>query len=435
MSSINFFTPVVYNNQMKTKPQQALEAVGECLYLGNAPRVTIFAPDAKHPQSWALQNRQGRYRSWMNITMKIIACCIAILPLFIFNAALRRHLKVGSIKVQQQLFAPNSVEVKLPVNVLQKINSFLSHKDQDELAPVAYFTFDAARKTQQLTASLKTEIEALPRGPIARDDFQRLLVKLVTSPASPAAGHYSKHWVSVMNALMTHEIYVGRNIIQANAHMADLLATSEETISPDQIYQFCKYLGCNQISQFPPWAGYRALEQYHLLKPQFTLAVNKYLKEYLTQKAKTLIVAIDNGFIFPKKLSFQKINIDPREWFGSGKYALWHQTPDTPDGEIAPSARMPELLLEALWTRIQSLYIACTGLGQPFEVSMIGRIESQLPKNFTLQLAKRITNAGMFLEHNDTIDEQELEKPYYARSLYLQDFEKLVEEYPKAVKS
>ena len=69
MSSIGFFVPVVYKNQIKTVSQQVLERIDEFFYLGNKFRVSIFAPDAEHPQSWARQNRQNCHRSWTNIAI------------------------------------------------------------------------------------------------------------------------------------------------------------------------------------------------------------------------------------------------------------------------------------------------------------------------------------------------------------------------------
>src|SRR5690606_38169968 len=216
-----------------------------------------------------------------------------------------------------------------------------------------------------------------PAGPLSNADFQRLLVGLVTSPA---LGH-PKHWVPVMDALMGH---LGPNdtvngIIQKHANIADLLATSAQPISPDQVYQFCKYLGQKQLSKIMPWIGYRALEQYSLKPPLDSASVNKALKEYLTQQAKLHIRAGNNGYFLPhnRMLNFQETDIDPRKWFGFNgeESSLWTQ-PGAENGEIAP---MPALLLEVLWTHIQSLRASCAD--KPFMVGMIGRAEAQLPHN------------------------------------------------------
>jgi hypothetical protein len=440
MSSIDFFVPVIYNNQNKTTSQQILEAVDEYFYFGDKPRVTIFSPDAEHPQSWARQNHQNRHRSWTNTALKVASYFTIIPPLVALatKVLLRRCLQVSSIQVEQA-FAPNSrIEAKLSAEVLRNIGSFLSHQDQAQLAQVAVFARDAALDIQQyyidLMTPLKTEIEALPAGPLSNADFQRLLVSLVTSPAS---GH-PKHWVPVMDALMGHlgpsDTFDG--IIQKHANIAELLATSAQPISSDQVYQLCKYLGQKQLSKIMSWIGYRALEQYSL-KPQLNSAsVNKALKEYLSRKAKVHIRAGNDGYFLPRNqmLEFQKIDIDPRQWFGLNgeENSLWTQ-PGAENGEIAP---MPELLLEVLWTHIQSLRTSC--VDKPFMVGMRGRAEAQLPHNFILALAQRITNADIFLDHNHTtIDKAEIEKPNYARSLgYLSDAEKealATESYPNAV--
>ena len=443
MSSIHFFTPVIYNNPTKTRAQQALEAIDECFYLGNKLRVTIFTSNATHPQSWALQNRQCYYRSWKNIAIKVAFFFTLLPPLILLTAKalLRRHLKVSSIKIEQG-FAPNSIEAKLPVYVLQKIGSFLNYRDQDQLARVAHFTHDAARRTQQLTALLKTEVEALPvYGAFFCDDFQRLLVQLVKSPA---AGH-SKHWVSVMNALIRHIPIHSKTkgSIESHGEIASLLAYSEQPISPDQIYQFCKYLGndrsgyverCNQLLKWSPWIGYRALEQYlHYPEKLDLTAINRSLKEYLTQQAKVLIVA-RNDLYYPLnnhlKLLVHKIEIDPRQWFGrdGNEYSLWFKRPWRSDGEIAP---MPDLLVEVLWTHIQSLRASC--MDRPFIVSMMGSTTATLPYNFTLKLAQLITSAGIFLEHGNSIDGGQLEKSRYA--LPHLDREWMAAEYPQAVEN
>jgi hypothetical protein len=432
-----FFTPVIYNN--KNILHQVLETVDEYFYLGNQPRVTIFSPDAGHPQSWAMKNRQDRHRSWTNTSLKVASYFTIIPPLIALStkALLRRCLQVSSIPVEQTFVPSSRIEVKLPIDILQNIALFLSYQDQAQLAQVAVFARDAVRNTQQyyisLMAPLKTKIEALPAGPLNNADFQRLLVSLVTSPA---LGH-PKHWVPIMDVLMGHLVCGNTvdDIIKKHAHIAELLATSARPISSDQTYQFCKYLGRKQLSNTLPWIGYRVLEQY-ALKPQLNSAsVNTALKEYLTQQAKMKIRAKDNGYYLSDNqiLSLQETIIDPREWFGFNgeEHSLWIQ-PGTQNREIAP---MPKLLLEVLWTHIQSLHDAC--VDKPFMVGMMGRLEAQFPHNFTLTLAQRITNADIFLNHNNTIDREEIEKQYYARGLdNLSDEEMkalVAERYPNAM--
>jgi hypothetical protein len=439
MSSIDFFVPVFYSNQIKTIPQQALETIDEYFYLGGKFRITIFDPNAEHPQSWAMQNHQNRHRSWINVTLKVVSYCTIILPLvaLLIKATLRCYLQVSSIRVQQGSVPSSCMEVRLLNEALQYIGSFLSYQDQAQLAQAAIFTRDAARDTQQyyidLMAPLKTEIEALPVGPIARGDFQRLLGGLVTSPAAI----HPKHWIPVMDALMRRlgSDDTVNGIVQKHSNIANLLATSEQPISSDQIYEFCRYLGRKQLSKIMPWIGYRALEQYSL-KPQLnSVSVNKAIKEYLTQQAKKHIQARSNGYFLPnnRMLSFQETNIDPRKWFGFNREenSLWTQ-PGAQNGEIA---LMPELLLEVLWTHIQSLRASC--IDRPFMVYMTGRAEAELPHNFTLTIAQRITNADIFLDHNHTINTEEIEKRKYARclgNLSDEEMEALAaEHYPNAV--
>lgn len=147
------------------------------------------------------------------------------------------------------------------------------------------------------------------------------------------------------------------------------------------------------------------------------------------------IRAGSNGYPLPgnRTLNFQETAIDPRKWFGfNGEdSSLWTQ-PGAQNGEIAP---MPELLLEVLWTHIQSLRASC--VDRPFMVGMFGRAEAELPNNFTLTLAQRITNADIFLDHENTINTEEIEKQNYARCLGdLSNEEKealAAEHYPNAV--
>jgi len=439
MSSIDFFTPVNYNNQIKTIPQKILETVDDYLYLGDKFRVKIFDPNADNPQLWAMQDRQGRHHSWTHTAIKIASYCTLVLPLIalLTKATLRCYLQISSIQIQTR-FSPNSqIEDRLPTELFQHIGSFLSDKDHGQLAQVGMFARDAERDAQQyhmdLMAPLKAEIQALPADPLTREDFQRLLVGLITSPSM---GH-PKYWTPVMDALMekTAPENTARETIRSHANMADLLATSEEPISPEQIYQFCKYLGQKQLSEIKPWIAYRALEQY-LLKPVLDLtSVNKALKEYLTQQATKHITTKNNAYFLPNNrlLGFQETTIDPRNWFGINgeNYALWEQ-PDAENGEVAP--HIPELLLEVLWTHIQSLQTSC--IDRAFSISMFGRHEAELPHHFTLTLAQRITNANIFLDHGNTIDRREFEKPYYGRNLgNLNDaeIEEVAQQYPAAV--
>jgi hypothetical protein len=333
--------------------------------------------------------------------------------------------QISSSQVEPNL-VPSRKMAELPLEILQRIASSLSYKDQGRLARVAVFARDAVHDMHDVDrmAFLKAEIETLPPGPLAREDGQRLLVGLVRSRA---AGH-PQYWIPVMDALMGYLTTQNKadDLIQSHGYMADLLTTSGQPISSDQIYQFCRYLGLNQLSKNRPWISYRALEQY-LLRPQLNFAsVNLALREYLTQQAEVRICAQDQdcGVLNNRILIFQKTVIDPRIWFGFNRTnrSLWVQ-PIAQDGEIAP---MPELLLEVLWTRIQSLRNSC--MDRPFMVNMDERAEALLPRNFTLILAQRITNADIFLDcGRRTVNREDLEKPDYARFFHELSDEEVVE--------
>lgn len=435
MTSIDFFTPVTYKHPIKTRAQQALETVDEYLYLGlwSQFRVSIFAPDQVHPQAWAMQDRENCSRSWTNITLKVLSYGILIFPLIalLAKATLRWSLQVSSIQ-----FAPSTshMETKLPLDTRLAIRAFLGYQDQSNLAQVANFLGYMHTYEKDVIGPLKAEIEALPVGPVAPEVFQRLLVQLIISPI---AGH-PKYWVPVADALMGHEASAYDNTIdeaiQAHTRIAALLAISEEPISSKQLYQFCSYLAQKQLSNRRPWVGYRSLEQY-LLNPHLGFAhveIQKVLKDYLTQQAKKDIKAHTSSYdlVNNRRLRFQDTDIDPRLWFGweDENSSLWNQ-PNLPEGELI---QIPPLLSEVLWTHLQSLRDSCPNI--PLTVAMTGRVEAPLPHNFTLTLARQITNAEIFLW--STINPQELEKPYYGRGLgsfYGEAREGLAVLYPDAV--
>lgn len=280
-------------------------------------------------------------------------------------------------------------------------------------------------------APLKTKMGALTDG-----NFQQLLVELVTSPA---VGH-PKHWVPVMAALMKH---LGPNttyyngIIQKHSKIANLLATSAQTISSQQIYQFCRYLGQKQLSQNHFWLVYRALEQYSLkLQPNLE-GVNKAIKEYLTNKAKKYITTNNTNWYLTNNriLKVQDTYIDSNLWFGKdgASSSLWWLHMDPANRATAP---MPELLLDVLWTHIQSLRASC--VDRALVVDMTVRSGSfQQIYNFTLRLAQRITNAGIFVEIYDSqIDRRAVNSQFLIHNhsdLSAQELEELATAYPDAV--
>lgn len=456
MSSIDFFVPVIYSNQIKTLPQQALEAVDEYFYLGNKYPVTIFPPDASHPHALARQNRGDRYSSWKNVALKVASYCTLIFPLIALSAKviLRWYLQVSSIKIEE---APSSggggkfksfdtskaseskktdplktasstglkqgsansslIKEKLPNDILTEIGELLSYKDQGSLAQCAVFTRDIVRNINERyinsMKSFETEIEALPPGQIGTEDLQRLLVGVVTSIA---VGH-PKYWVPVMDSLMRHVASDNTidGIIQTHANLANLLATSGTPISSEQIYQFCKYLGQKHLSQVWPWSSYRALEQYALKLGHCSEGVQRAIKEYLTEQAQVHIKARSEALLLSNNrvLEYKIINIDSRLWFGlnGNGNSLWVQ----PGAQNEETAVMPEMFLDVLWTRIKSLQNAFQG--QVLEVSMQGSAEARLPRNFTLELGCRIVSSSIFLDYNGTIQSDQIQRSMFGQSL------------------
>jgi hypothetical protein len=435
MQSIDFFAPVTYNNQTKTISQQALEIVDEYFYLGDKFRVQIFPSNGEHPQFWSNLDRQGCDRSWPNRAIKIASYCTLILPMLglLIKAFLRLHLQTSTIPMRTQSFAVSKMEA-MPVAILEQIiRPMLSYKEQGRLAQVGIFSQNVANAVKQryitMTAPLKQELQALPADQLTRDNFQRLLVGLVTSPA---AGH-PIHWIPLVKALIGHlPLETDSDIINTHAYLADLLATAEPPISPSDTYRFLTYLEQEQLSDSRPWICYRVFEQYLLREELDSASVSKVLKKCLNRKTETYI-DIKNVDMFisnNRLLRIVEVCIDTSEWFGSSRFAhpLWRQMGAETD-VIAP---MPEILVEVLGTHIQSLRNSV--LYRPFSVKVRG--SSDAPYNFLLPLGQHIVNAKIHLWNAGAFDHDKLGKPQYGiRNVTYADklYEKLALEYPRAV--
>lgn len=460
MSSICFFTPIVYQTKTKSLSERCLEKADEYFYLGNQPRFAIFDPNVENVPSESLPQN---FRSWSNIAWKVVSYFTLILPLLALTtkAVLRSSLQIPAIQVlsekppetrtssstQQDLAVepsplvpfPESESEKfplkqLPTDTLSVVGTFLTHEELGQFAQASHFTRQVQQDTYQIEMNpLKREIEVLPLGPLVDKDFERLLVALLNSSA---VGHPT-YWTPVMDALLSHlpPFQTIDELIQRHAKIAQILAKASPPISPYRLSQFCKYLEKKALFpkplyQMKPWIGYRILEQY---KRVDETTLTEFQKAYLKRKAERIIHVREGSCSFFSNstlkyiINYQQIDIDPTEWFGldGQAHSLWE-----------PAQSLPEPILEALWDRIQALSSAC--VDRPFQVSMGRRANANFPLNFTLPLAKRITQEGLFLNHYGTIEAEGIGSSVYTQSLvgsWEEDPPQLIRtHYPSAIK-
>lgn len=432
MSRIDFFTPVLYDDKNKTLSQHVLEVADEIFYLGGKFRVRVCTSNPEHLVG--IQTRQDRDRSWFNIALKVALYCTLIFPLIglAVKATLRLYLEISVIKVQSNILEmqPNRIKT-IPKIVWQSIGSFMDAKDEKEFEQSALFAHDAIRSSQQYFKDFQAEIEALPKGLLQREDFQKRLLKLLNSPDIG----YSKYWIPVMNSLMKR-VKIGDEIegfIQSHSDIADILVQAKEPISPERIYQFCKYMTLKYKSNKRPWVVYRMFEKYLKLNQE---CVQRALQEYLVLAVHNYIGILRQRVAgkLPKNrsLEYLEMDIDPRIWFGGNehRHSLWVQ----PKAKTDETTFIPKPLLEALWSRIQSLRNSYKDY--PFQVTMTQRLESKFPRTFTLQLAQRITNAQIFLVHVNSVQNKDIQNVHYAQDIYQLSQAKrkrLAKQYPQAV--
>lgn len=185
----------------------------------------------------------------------------------------------------------------------------------------------------------------------------------------------------------------------------------QRTPQPLAVGRFCHYLA-NQLADqvkagnLPIWVGFRILEK-HL--PFGHNEVEAVLKQFL----KTLAEENLNSHIITRGgRSFVEIDdVDPRLWFGSEDYpysSLWS------DGARRGLTAIPRLVHKALGDRISSIQRASPP-DYPLIVSLIGRVEAELPRDFTLPLVKQLVNNGFFVKTGRSISLEKLEAPLYAR--------------------
>ena len=106
MTSINFFTPIIYKSETKTILQTTLEYVDEYFYFGGLKacicNFNTFTVEIDH-------------RTWMNTALKISSYCTIILPLLglFAKAILRSVLKINTSpisKILQKFVQPQNLE-------------------------------------------------------------------------------------------------------------------------------------------------------------------------------------------------------------------------------------------------------------------------------------------------------------------------------------
>jgi hypothetical protein len=308
----------------------------------------------------------------------------------------------------------------IPNEILAKqVGPYLTEQDLGQLALVRSRVVREIRYSDRIEP-LRKEIQAeVERTALAANEvLQRLLVSLITLPDDVNPRYYRRLMPNVMVLTAIADIALGP--IQHHASVARLITTSSLPISPYQIRRFCSYLGATYIlSQIDPWVGGRSLEQYPLPPEERELV----LREYLSSQARRYVTTFSGTFRLNREesLNFKKIHIVPSSWFDPN-YA---------------GAQISELLLEVLWNRIRDL--RDKHRDEPIIVIMTGSADRVLPLNFTLPLARRITDANIYLVHGgDTIDVRQIaetKRKYALNTLNLTRVEKteLAERYPRAV--
>ncbi len=475
---IEFSRPITYEKENKTGSERALEWVEEYFYLGGKFRVSIFEekPGGESSRLYAMGNRLDCHRSWTNVAIKVVSYCTVVLPLvaLMVKAALRYYLGISSVEIGKTKWSPSLENIeeeplqireapRKPSSTMQKkLNSdlvelfipFLKESDQESLAQTCRFMYHRVRAVQEDYIEgiepLKTKLEALPERLVlpASSSEQDIVAAvevnqafgelLVTFIASRSLG-YPKYWASLMKAFIEKCDYEGRIdlFIAVHAILAALLEQSKEPISSDQIYHFCRYLGSDGYLKLKcrPWIVYRVLEQYSRKLNHYAESINRAIKESLALHAKTGLIVkehINAQFLgSSRNISLREIDIDPRNWFGlqGSRYSLWDSLDF--EGENNQSVSMPDLFEDVLFESIVS--IRDSRLDLPFVVGMRGRAGSEVPRNFVLSLARRITNEGIFLESDDKVHSSQLQRPEFLRSIYSlssEELEALASQYP-----
>lgn len=183
----------------------------------------------------------------------------------------------------------------------------------------------------------------------------------------------------------------------------DAIKRSPQKPTAVQIQQLCRdIINADQKKTFA-WIIYRALEKFspfaedtvaNELKRLFHLAdLHVYHNSYNVQNS---------------TIKFIEITVDPRNWFGinDNPFSLWRNNEQ--DDESAP---LPALVQQVLWERISQIHQDFPNT--PIEVKLNGRVEAELPDNFTLALTEQIIAQQIFVSTNGA-DTSHL-NPFYTR--------------------
>ncbi len=443
MLSIRFFSPITYEKENTTGSERALERVEEYFYLGGKFRVSLFEEKLEGGSSrlYAMQNSLDRHRPWTNVAIKVVSYCTVVLPLvaLLAKAALRYYLGVYSIKLKGEFAFASNIENKLPLDLLRLVVPFLEETDQSRLGATCYLLHNAVQKARD--KFLRNEklligrLKALPKmisfpqsfskediaaAVKANQDFGSFLVNLIKADS---LGYHHRSWRYLMHGFIrrTWHDFTIEHLIGGHAVLANFLAQSNKPISSSEIYHFCRYLVEKDtpagfytpfgflFHAFPrpipniPWIFYRVLEQYSISLKDHAESINRAIKENLALQAKARLIATKGYRTF-------EVYIDPRDWFGfqGSRYSLWKSLDFGEENNQLVS--MPNLLEDALFESIVSIKESRPDL--QFMVSMPRKWEPEVPPNFVLSLARRITNEGIFFRSNK-VDRSQLERPEF----------------------
>lgn len=426
MASIDFFTPVVYPTPARTWSQWVLQTVDESFYLGGRFRVGISSPTNDPSFLVAQKNYFDRRRSWTNITLKIGYYCTVIPPLaaLAIKAFLRWYLNIStiappkeacqgspqkkrqSIILLEESWQSSLLEREIPKEILQKIALLLNYQDQQHLACVAHFTHGAVRFAQEPyfcpMRPIRAEIEAFNVGCINLQKATSLFIQLITVPAEEGPPPLMEHlWDPLMRHMLRYFLF------QSGASIN--FATFKEVIvqcksfTSHQADRFCRCLALklSTSNNYYPWYCYRLFEFLWQQFPNSQTEIKENAQKYLMLEAERKIKATPKEIrLKTGVVNLEDIDIDPRQWFGTDGHpqSLW-----APEG-----SRLPELVQDAIWGRIQVLCKVCPG--QLMVVDISSRREFHPPEAFLLPLAQKITDAQIFLS-GYCITPQKLNQP------------------------
>ena len=331
---------------------------------------------------------------------------------------------------------------QLPIEIFLRTVKFLSYEEQGKFAQTARCAADSVHYLNEIIQDSVVGIServAFLEGQesIDPEQLQQLFVAMIESPA---VGH-PQYWAPVMNRVMAMvpdaKTRTISGIMQYYELIFEMLGKSGKTFSHRQVEALMQYLGQSMVF-FKPWISYRiferAIETAHFDREVVEAVLRQVLFQIAENKIAVRLHTVMISAELPE-LAYIKAEIDPRFWFGANgnHYSLW----ETLDMVADETVYMPSILEEVLWKFFQGLKESCPVL--PLQVNMIGRVEAELPLNFTLNLARRITDAEIFLDCLHTVRRSDLINSQYACSIYAylsadpQRGSDLAQQYPEAV--